>query len=111
MGDVDEDQNAEGVAAHSEEQALKQVKDEVADECADKDSVGGSAHPAEGTDESERVENSGIDAPEGAVEGVDSVEETEGDDGADAAEEACEGDDGDNPEGTENVCDEMVRCL
>ena len=67
----------------------------------------------EGTEEGDRVDNSGIDAPEGAIEGVDSVEEAEGDDGAevaedDGAEAACEGDE-DNPEGSENVCDEMVR--
>jgi hypothetical protein len=114
MGDVDEDQHAEEVTAHSEDQTLKQEKDEGADECADKDIIVGSAPQAEGTDEGERVDNSGVEAPEGAVEGVDSVEEAEdddADDGAEAAEEACEGDEGDNPDGTENVCDEMVRAF
>ena len=102
MADVDEDPTAEG-GAPSNDQALKEEKDEVPDECADKENVSEPVPVVEGGDEGERGDGGGIEATEGAVEGE------EGDGGEGAEGEVCVGDEGETADGP--VCDEMVSIL
>lgn len=101
MADVDEDPNAEGGAPSSDDPGLKEEKDDVPDECADKENVSEPVPVVEGGQEGERVDGGGIEASEGAVEGEESVGEGDGGDGAEG--DVCEVD-----EGEAAVCDEIV---